>query len=659
MTVQQPAHCVQLLHFHVQLLTALLRQQPPAVAIPSQLPSALLRCAALHRMPNQRQQRDRRLLKVATGALQALQFIVVPCTPAAVSEGMAQWLLDEWTRLAREAELWLASAVDLPTVRLRKLVRALMDGSAQAGDVLQRAMARRESWPYYSQNDSDVAREHGDELVALQSAFLSSLPLLSLRRELGLFISMAPLLLLRCRSPTSRLLYASMLQQLLLLFPAYGALPLSMLPLLFDADVTAPVVTAFQFLMSTHPASALSPPTACTLLDQLTVPQLVMPSSSSLGAGSNSNGSVVRPMLSFDPDTQPLSKRRRLEPGTAVELPLTSVPDTVPMLDSLSPEPLLRPRSSPPSDARKGGSPAVGYAQQATHDLLHRLLTPLLALQPLKLPTASLRFHFTYYDTVLRICLPSMDRRVLSQLQQHGEGGKAESVTSTLLRQLREWIAVTSKLALTLRSEAATSPLETGCWHSCCTGSCSSALCWCSICPLPLWSWSRCGAWCCCHGDVSCPRRPPLPRLPSWPFLSPCCSRRSCCSASCRLLGRPHPNSPSSARLCRTPRLSCELPRCSPCSAQRSSISATRLCTTSGNVYSRWQLKTTRACSRQCCSYGAGCCASLHCPDATVQRTGCRQLCLLPALRRLLPLIRPVAALCRPSRLPTRRTPRP
>ena len=483
-TVVSPSHLIKLVHFHLQLLTLLMQSRRVDPLRHPQLLPTLLQCADLPpSLPGKsdggRRERSR-LARVGASALQAAQCLMDRALPVPVVHRVFSFLLPHWRRQATDVELSLLTSYSPLHRDVDLLTSPHSDEPSAIAELLARQIKRGgDGWPYWTAGaEDDGALEREAELVGLVETFLASTPLACLGPHLRSIALVLPLLILRCRSASARAVYLSLLHQLLLVFPSRRLSPLICIPLLFDPALSPALSEALSALLSQHPAIASPSPltsSPANLLDLLRTSPSLPPHATSRRPPPLANG--------VDADAQQLpSKRQRTDATsppappaaglTAMDLstqplPLTTVPDTLAMVDSistlsvsLSPDLLLdqlAALSSSTPTTHPSPSPMSIASQRSVHALFHQLLSTLLSCHPLSLSTPSVRGHFAFFDVLVRVCLPHFDLTAAKErttvLGRHG------SVTASLLAQLNEWIRVAVKLHLSATVASAASSI--------------------------------------------------------------------------------------------------------------------------------------------------------------------------------------------------------
>ena len=388
------------------------------------------------------------------------------------------WLQIEQRRWVSAAERWLRQPSCATMQRDLELIHChpLEEGAAIAA-LLSRQLSGGDAWPYWSSSEDDASfRERDGAVVGCMQSFLASVPLSSLGVRLSALLPLLPHLIVYCRTPSTRAFYASLVCQLIRQFPTRRLSPLVLVPLLFDPALSPALTEAFGSLLALHPAAASTSEAAPSrssspqsssfnVLDAL----MASPSLSPHAAAAAAPSSLHQPSAPsvIDSEDVPLSKRRRVDaapidaavPGGPVGMdvstqPLTTVPETLGMVDgsslstSLSAELLLDQlaslSSSSPASSAHSPTPTLDAASRQVHVLFRSLLCSLLSARPLSLPVTSVRSHFAFFETLMRVCLPYLERGV-TEAQRTGTAD-AESVPQSLLRLMNEWIKAAVKL---------------------------------------------------------------------------------------------------------------------------------------------------------------------------------------------------------------------
>ena len=399
--------------------------------------------------------------------------------PLSLFERVMDQVAEEWKEQAYEALLHACGQPDLLYVarllsdarhacidasQLHSLVAAILsrgspgsDGAALVADEKQ-AEALKEELQLV--NDTREVLSHDTLHTFLTSSYLDG------------FLERLLLLLLRCQRPASRLHYLSLFQQLCVALPSkccnYAA---TLLPFVLDYCLSAPLVDTFRFLLSLNltAATSLSSPRASSPLDALLTPPgsaaavlSSAPAASHKAAVIDSGGHAI---AEIDEEDVPLTKRRRLAADEQKDAAVTdgmqidSPPprlaaqtngslETQPLSTSPALFPLLDP-SPLPSFAVRGREQrgkADEYNQHRLHCLFHALLLPLCSTRPLTLRlSAHIHSRFNLFDVMLRVCLPSLDRK-LNAARLASEEARSSSVTAVLLYQFNEWVQLVGRM---------------------------------------------------------------------------------------------------------------------------------------------------------------------------------------------------------------------
>ena len=315
------SHVIKTVHFHVLLLADLMQQHRTDPLRYPQLVPALLDCVQLTpSLPASSEdgKRERmRLKKVGQSALTAMQALMDKAVPLPVVERVLRWLLPDWQLRAREAELWLHHPFHAGFYRDLELISSPhSDEAAALDELLSRLTARGSGWPpqlYFTPKLLPKEAVAWEVAVGdFELSFLAAVPLASLGPHLRSLHSLLPLVFIHSRTQPCRLLYASLLQQLLHAFPCRRVTPLVWLPLLFDPAMVPIVTEALTFHLSLHPlTSSTSSSSSSNVLDLiLSSPSLpthpspsAKPRDGSLPNGAEQDGDG------------PSTKRRRMNPA--------------------------------------------------------------------------------------------------------------------------------------------------------------------------------------------------------------------------------------------------------------------------------------------------------------------------------------------------------